>query len=96
MRPLEYLGVRKTRRSDMTRSLLIAPTSGVTYGTHGVWDWSDGTIPAVGHEIFGIPIAWWDGLNFAGTNQILNLYHFFMRIPWWELLLAVEMVVSQM
>lgn len=82
-------------RRAIYRSLLVAPTAGVTYGAHGVWDWSDGRRAAVGHEGFGIPHPWREGLQFLGARQMRHLHQFFTSIEWWRLVPAPDMVPNQ-
>lgn len=82
-------------RRAIYRSLLIAPTAGATYGAHGVWDWNDGSAPAVGHEVFGTPHPWREALQFTAARQLVHLHQFFTSIEWWRLIPAPDMIAVQ-
>jgi hypothetical protein len=82
-------------RRALYRSLLVAPTAGVTYGAHGVWDWSDGERVAAGHEGFSKPQSWRAALQFAGAQQVKILAQLFTAMEWWKLVPAPGMIAVQ-
>lgn len=76
-------------------SLLIAPTAGVTYGGHGVWEWSDGKRPPAAHDHAGIPLPWRGALEMPAAEQIVHLANCFASLDWWALRPAPQMIVDQ-
>ena len=76
-------------------SLLVSPTSGVTYGGHGVWGWDDGTTTPVAHPGTGIPLPWQQALVMPGAEQVTHLAELFESIEWWRLLPAPDLLAQQ-
>lgn len=76
-------------------SLLNAPTSGVSYGGHGVWGWDDGTRPPTDHKNSGIPLPWREALRMPAAEQIAYVADLFQSIPFTTLRPAPELLVRQ-
>lgn len=55
---------------------------GYTYGCNGVWElqWEAG----VGGIGWG-DMAWWDGLDLPGADQLTILREFYEKVQWWQL-----------
>lgn len=67
-------------------SLLSTPTSGVSYGAHGVWNWE--SVPGVpmNHPNSGIARPWYEAVSFEGADDVRHLATLFTSLPWWRLL----------
>ena len=77
-------------------SLLAAPTAGVSYGGHGVWEWGDGKQPPPAHEHSGVPSAWRSALRMKAAEQMVHLANCFEAVDWWQLQPAPELIVEQL
>lgn len=73
-------------------SLLVSPTTGVTYGGHGVWGW---------HHEYGLPVdhggtgegqPWYIAMSLPGAYQMGFLRECFASMNWWDLRPDREMV----
>ncbi len=72
-----------TRRNHYW-SILNAPIVGITYGTSGVWSWSDGSSPVPGHGSKAPP-AWKTMLDLPAAGQMTLLIRFFLSMEDWRL-----------
>jgi hypothetical protein len=75
-------------------SVLGSPAAGVSYGTAGVWAWSDGTKAPIGHEQAGKPEPWSKAVDLPGGQQMKHLVEFFSSIDWQQLRPAPFVVVN--
>lgn len=80
-RPIPAYPVRKA----LYRSLLNAPTAGVSYGHHGIWPWTETPEVPLNHPGSGVSIRWSDALRAEGATNVQHLSWFFRSIRWWTL-----------
>lgn len=87
-------GAREVRRA-LYWSLLISPTSGVTYGHHGIWPWMEQRGVPLDHPRSGEAPAWWEALESEGATSVTHLCNFFRGIEWWQLRPSQEWLATQ-
>jgi Protein of unknown function (DUF4038)/Domain of unknown function (DUF5060)/Putative collagen-binding domain of a collagenase len=78
-------------------SLLNAPTTGVTYGAHGIWSWQ--TVvgqPPTDHANTGIAKTWREALSFPGGLQMKHVQNLFRSVAWWTLRPDGELLAEQL
>jgi hypothetical protein len=77
-------------------SLLNAPTSGLTYGGHGLWSWQTvvGETPA-DHPKTGVARTWREALSLPGSTHMRHLAELFTSLPWWTLRPAPDLLAAQ-
>jgi hypothetical protein len=76
-------------------SLLTVPPAGVTYGSHGVWSWSDGSAPPMAHAHTGTPKPWREALQLPGSTSLSHMVATLSTTEWWRLLPASELLLDQ-
>ena len=81
-------------RRAVYRSLLIAPTAGVSYGAHGVWGWDDGKTEPTDHAGSGIPLHWKQALRMPGGEQMAHVVRLFESFDYWRLRPAPYLVAG--
>lgn len=72
-------------RRGVYRSLLVAPTAGVSYGAHGVWGWDDGKSEPTDHPGTGVPLRWKQALRMPGGEQMAHVAKLFESFDYWRL-----------
>ena len=82
--------IRKPITAHMVRrvaywSLLIAPPSGISYGTNGIWYWARRPEEPINHPGIGIAKPWREALKLPGASQMTVLKEIFTSLRWWEL-----------
>jgi hypothetical protein len=85
----------RTVRRALYWSMLVAPTTGVTYGQHGVWHWSAQRETPIGHPYLNEVTPWREALHLEGAQAMTHLRAFFAALPWWRLRPAPELVPEQ-
>ena len=89
----EQTGPESVRRA-LYWSLLNMPTTGVSYGSYGVRNWSEETEPKNKSSKNKLPL-WHKSLFLPAANQMATLSDFFNSIDFWRLRPAPELVANQ-
>ena len=82
-------------RKALYRSLLISPASGVTYGHHAIWFWTDTPMVPAKHPGSGIAIAWHEAVESEGAGSVRHLAGLFNSIRWWTLRPDASLVLNR-
>lgn len=90
-KPFDALAVRKA----LYRSLLVAPTAGVTYGHHGIWSWAEKPEVPLAHAGTGTAPPWDQALTAEGAKSVKHLARLFASIRWWMLRPDPALVTSR-
>lgn len=66
-------------------SVLAAPPSGITYGTHGVWPWMKEIGVPLNHPDSGSAMPWFASLDNPGADGIKVMAEVLGALEWWKL-----------
>ena len=51
-------------------SVLSGASAGISYGAHGIWQWTKKDSVAIKDELYGNSFSWKEAIKFAGANEI--------------------------
>lgn len=86
---------RRSVRRSAYWALLVSPTTGFTYGAHGIWSWEISPAIPMNHGGTGMAQPWFEAMKFPGSTDMKHVRDFFSSLEWWTLRPAPSLVVEQ-
>lgn len=76
-------------------SMLNAPTAGLTYGGHGIWNWAEREELPLHHPRAGPSKPWSEAMDLEGASDMARMADLFTSIEWWRLVPDPDLLREQ-